>query len=255
MFPYRKLTFWSLLLLIMYQTTFAEKGYYHPNASSAFLESPGTIIAAIHHRFTGEAFDKPLESILGTRGGANVSIALSYALPFGISVHAERVWNPGDNRLGVGYRPPLELVAIPFIGIDFFSLKDPPSDEWQRNFYYYGGVEVPIIGERLRPVLFGGYDGYRNNFGGGMALDGILFEGSGTMEHVRMFGEFFFRGTDPVYDSYHSYSIGFGIKTWGHDFMIYYGNSSHINSRDGSLGSDGLKPRYSFKVTRIFGRE
>ena len=172
------------------------------------------------------------------KSGANLNLQLRYMIWNGIEVKA--AYDLGNDEKNIGLSYVLKFPQLFFntqADFQFFDYEDLVLGQQARNLFYLVSVEtIPLWNDRVTAAINVGYDGYYNTarFGIGACVE--------VIKDLSLTAEFYPNGLGGEGDDEEGGGSGaaaaksvfsFGLKyfTYGHQFMLKFGNSAEMEPR------------------------
>jgi hypothetical protein len=186
------------------------------------------------------------------KSGANFNIGLRYMIWNGIEVNTAYDTSKDEKNIGASYAMKFpQLFFNAQAGLQFFDYEDPARGQQARNFFYsFCAQTVPLLDDRFTAAIDLAWDGYLNAFRTGI---GVNFE---VIKNLSISFEYY-----PIIQGDEEESAGpevsgvygFGIKyaTYGHQFMLKFGNSPEIEAKQLVQGVTSQDIYVGFSIMRL----
>ena len=227
-------------------------------AGQLSLDTPNVLKKAegsfgIRHRFFGEIDD--YNKFLGTDVGGNMHFVLKYALVDNLVLGVDHTRDKSAYGVGLEYSHDLEWVKMG-MRVNGFRL-EKAFEVYDKSYQAIVSLQTPNYFNHLNFTANLGYDTYNKHqiagFGVDLNADNFISFLTFT-EKLSLLVEYYpqvdkMQGVSKNYDSY-----AFGIKyqTYGHHFEIMATNSTNMDPRTMSLGTDSSKLHLGFNINRKF---
>jgi len=245
------------LLLLLSLAIFSE-GLMAFEAGQLSLDTPNVLKKGegsfgIRHRFFGEIDD--FDKFLGTDDGGNMHFVLKYAVLDNLVLGVDHTRNESAYGIGLEYAHDFEWIKAG-VRVNGFRL-NKGLDEYDNSYQGILSLQTPNYFDHLNFTANLGYDAYYKHqiVGIGADLNADNFISFLTFtEKLSLLVEYYpqvdkIEGISKEYDSY-----AFGIKyqTYGHHFEIMATNSTNMDPRTMSLGTNSDKLHLGFNINRKF---
>lgn len=207
----------------------------------------------IRHRFYGEIDD--FDKFFGTDDGGNMYFALKYSLFDNLVLGVDHTRDKSAYGVGLEYSHDFEWIKAG-VRVNGFRL-NTGLDEYKHSYQAIASLQTPNYFDHLNFSANYGYDAYDEHqiLGVGVDLNAENFLSFLTFtERLSLLAEYYpqvdkIEGISKEYDSY-----AFGIKyqTYGHHFEIMATNSSNMDPKTMSLGTNNDKLHFGFNINRKF---
>jgi len=207
----------------------------------------------IRHRFFGEVTD--LDTFLGTDDGGNMYFALKYAFLDNLVLGVDHTRDENAYGVGLEYSYDLEWMKTA-LRVNGFRL-NKGFDKYDESYIGNLSLQTPNYFEHLNFTMNYGYDAYYKHqiLGLGMDLNADNFISFLTFtEKLSLLAEYYPQvdKVDNISKKYDAYSVGIKYQTFGHHFEVMVTNSSNMDARTMSLGTDSDKLHLGFNINRKF---
>lgn len=206
----------------------------------------------IRHRFFGEADDS--EKFFGSDDGGNMHIGLKYAVLDNLVVGVDHTRDESAYGIGLEYAHDFKWASLGLRANGFRLNKGTKKD---KSYLVNTAIQSPNYFEHLRFTGNIGYDAYFEHAIAGVGVDINMANPISWLaftENLSVLGEYYPQvdkviGVSGQYDTY-----AFGIKsqTYGHHFEILLSNSTNMDPRTMSLGTNSDKIHLGFNINRKF---
>ena len=209
----------------------------------------------IRHRFYGEIDDE--QTFFGTDDGGNMHFALKYALVDNLVLGVDHTRD--ENAYGIGLEYSYELsgfkVGARANGFRLNRLGDDLIHPY--SYMVNASVQTPNYFEHLMFTANIGYDGFYEHhvFGLGADVNVNNFMPFLTFtEKVSLLAEYYPQvdKIDGVSGTNDAYAYGIKFQTYGHHFELVATNSSNMDARTMSLGTNSDDMHFGFNINRKF---
>ncbi len=218
----------------------------------------------------GHKFGQPLNdypsnnSFALLKNGATLNLALRYMVWNGIEAKAAYDSLADEKNIGLSYaRKFPELFFSAQADLQFFSYDDPGRFQTAKNFFYLISLQsVPLVDNRFTIAVDAGYDGYfdTTRFALGISAEvikdvALVFEyypqppalSAGDGDGDEDGGGAAVSG--PAVNG--CYSIGIKYATYGHQFMLKFGNSTAMETRTLMQGTTSENIYVGISIMRL----
>ena len=184
--------------------------------------------------------------------GANACLMLRYALSSDLEIGASYLFIPKQYTLHTGYTirvRPLFVNLQPYIS--YFGVQPDYDQRWRNGVLYQLNLQSEPLLRMITASLDAAYDGYGKKYGIGMGVDIDL------LENIALLGEYYpvigerdttFFGAEKV----NCFIFGIKISTYGHHFIITFGNTADMGIRRLMRGTENNSLRFGFNLERQF---
>jgi len=208
----------------------------------------------IRHRFYGKLDD--FEKFLGTDDGGNMHFSVKYSLIDNFLIGIEHARS--ENAYGVGFEYSHDFDWIKAgLRVNGFRINQPSFEETQKSYMVNSSLQTPNYFEHLRLTTNLGYDYFYKHLifglGADININNILSFLTFT-EEVSFLGEYYPQvdKVEGISTKYDAYAFGIKFQTFGHHFEILATNSSNMDIRTMSLGTDSNDLHFGFNINRKF---
>ena len=248
----RIISFLSILLLNQSALAF-ESGLLSLDTPNVLKKNEGSF--NIRHRFYGEIDDE--QTFFGTDEGGNMYFALKYALVDNLVLGVDHTRD--ENAYGIGLEYSYNLGGFK-VGAraNGFRLNRVGDDLIHPYSYMVNGsVQTPNYFDHLILTANIGYDGFYEHhiFGLGADINVNNFMPFLTFtEKVSLLAEYYPQvdKIDGVSGKNDAYAYGIKFQTYGHHFELVATNSSNMDARTMSLGTNSDDVHFGFNINRKF---
>lgn len=207
----------------------------------------------IRHRFFGEIND--YNKFLGTDDGGNMHFVLKYALLDNLVLGVDHTRDESAYGVGLEYSHDFEWIKAG-VRVNGFRL-DKGLEEYDKSYQAIVSLQTPNYFNHLNFTANLGYDAYYKHqiVGVGVDLNADNFISFLTFtEKLSLLAEYYpqvdeIEGISKEYDSY---ALGMKYQTYGHHFEIMVTNSTSMDPRTMSLGTNSDKLHLGFNINRKF---
>lgn len=247
----------KLLLLISFISLLSE-GLMAFESGQLSLDTPNVLKQGegsftIRHRFYGEIDD--VDKFFGTDDGGNMYFALKYALFDNLVLGVDHTRDESAYGIGLEYSHDFEWIKMG-VRVNGFRL-NKGLEEYDNSYQAIASLQTPNYFDHLNFTANYGYDAYNEHqiVGLGVDLNANNFISYLTyIEKISLLGEYYPQvdKVNNVSKKYDSYAFGIKYQTYGHHFEIMATNSSSMDPRTMSLGSNSDKLHFGFNINRKF---
>lgn len=207
----------------------------------------------IRHRFFGEIDD--LDKFFGTDDGGNMHFVLKYALLDNLVLGVDHTRNQSAYGVGLEYSHDFKWAKVG-MRVNGFRL-NTGLDEYENSYQANLSFQTPNYFDHLNFTANLGYDAYYKHqiVGFGVDLNADNFIPFLTFtEKLSLLVEYYPQvdKVENISKEYDSYAFGIKYQTYGHHFEIMATNSTNMDSRTMSLGTNSDKLHLGFNINRKF---
>ena len=207
----------------------------------------------IRHRFFGEVSDT--DKFLGTDDGGNMHFILKYAFLDNLVLGVDHTRDESAYGVGLEYSHDFEWIKAG-ARVNGFRL-NKGLDEYDYSYQAIVSLQTPNYFEHINFSANVGYDAYYQHHiaGFGVDLNAENFLSFLTFtEKLSLLGEYYPQvdKVEGISKKYDSYAVGIKYQTYGHHFEIMVTNSTNMDARTMSLGTDSDKLHLGFNINRKF---
>jgi len=241
-------------ILLMSQSLMAfEAGQLSLDTPNVLEKGEGSF--NIRHRFYGEIDDS--EKFFGTDDGGNMYFALKYALADNLLVGVDHTRD--ENAYGVGLEYAYGIADYK-IGARANGFRLNRVGDAEPNPYSYminGSVQTPNYFDHLILTANVGYDGFYEHqilgFGADVNVNNFMPFLTFT-EKVSLLAEYYPQvdKIDGISGKNDAYAYGIKFQTYGHHFELLATNSTNMDARTMSLGTNSDTLHFGFNISRKF---
>ena len=245
------------LLLLLSLAIFSE-GLMAFEAGQLSLDTPNVLKKnegsfGIRHRFFGEVSDT--DKFLGTDDGGNMHFILKYAFLDNLVLGVDHTRDESAYGVGLEYSHDFEWIKAG-ARVNGFRL-NKGLDEYDYSYQAIVSLQTPNYFEHINFSANVGYDAYYQHHiaGFGVDLNAENFLSFLTFtEKLSLLGEYYPQvdKVEGISKKYDSYAVGIKYQTYGHHFEIMVTNSTNMDARTMSLGTDSDKLHLGFNINRKF---
>jgi len=191
------------------------------------------------------------------KSGANFNIGLRYMIWNGIEVNTAYDTSKDEKNIGASYVMKFpQLFFNAQAGLQFFDYEDPARGQQARNFFYSLSAQtVPLLDDRFTAAIDLAWDGYLNVFRTALGINFEVLKGlSISLEYYPQIQLEGGDGEDAAPAGPQMSGVyGFGIKyaTYGHQFMLKFGNSPEIEAKQLMQGVTKQDIYVGFTIMRL----
>lgn len=246
------------LLLLLSTITLLSEGLMAFEMGQLSLDTPNVLkngegSFGIRHRFYGEIDD--LDKFFGTDDGGNMYFALKYSLFDNLVLGVDHTRDQSAYGVGLEYSHDFEWIKVG-ARVNGFRL-NTGLDEYKYSYQAIASLQTPNYFDHLNFSVNFGYDAYDEHqiFGVGVDLNAENFLSFLTFtERLSLLAEYYpqIDKVEGVSKEYDSYAFGIKYQTYGHHFEIMATNSSNMDPKSMSLGTNSEKLHLGFNINRKF---
>ncbi|HIM94285.1 MAG TPA: hypothetical protein EYM49_04505 [Campylobacterales bacterium] len=240
-------------ILLMSQSLMAfESGQLSLDTPNVLKKNQGSF--NIRHRFFGEIDDA--EKFLGMDDGGNMYLALKYAVADNLLVGVDHTRAENAYGIGLEYAHDFKWIKAG-VRVTGFRLNNANFEDTQKSYMLNGSLQTPNYFDHLNFTANVGYDAFYEHqiLGFGVDLNVNNFMPFLTFtEQVSLLAEYYPQvdKIEGVSGKNDAYSFGVKFQTYGHHFEILASNSSSMDARTMSLGTDSDDLHFGFNINRKF---
>ena len=245
-------------LLGLLSIVFLSDGLMAFEAGQLSLDTPNVLNKgegsfAIRHRFFGEVNDT--DKFLGTDDGGNMHFLLKYALLDHLVLGVDHTRDESAYGVGLEYSHDFHWIKAG-VRVNGFRL-NKGANQYDRSYQTNVSLQTPNYFEHLIFTANIGYDAYNEHqiVGVGADLNAENFLPFLTFtERLSLLGEYYPQvdKVEGVSKKYDSYAVGIKYQTYGHHFELMVTNSTNMDPRTMSLGTNSDKLHFGFNINRKF---
>lgn len=246
------------LLLLISSIALLGEGLMAFEAGQLSLDTPNVLKQGegsfgIRHRFFGEIDD--YEKFLGTDDGGNMHLTLKYALLDNLVIGVDHTKDESAYGIGLEYSHDFQWIKSG-LRVNGFRL-NKGLDQYDSSYMANVSLQTPNYFDHLMFSANMGYDAYYKHtiFGVGIDLNINNFLPFLTYtEKISFLVEYYPQvdKIDNVSGENDSYAFGIKFQTYGHHFEIMATNSTNMDTRTMSLGTNSNKLHLGFNINRKF---
>ena len=246
------------LLLLLSTIALLSEGLMAFEAGQLSLDTPNVLQKGegsfgIRHRFFGEIDD--LDKFFGTDAGGNMHLLLKYAILDNLVLGVDHTKDESAYGVGLEYSHDFEWIKVG-AKVHGFRL-DKGLDKYDKSYQTNVSLQTPNYFDHLNFTANLGYDAYYKHqiVGFGMDLNANNFLSFLTFtEKLSLLAEYYPQvdKIDGVSKEYDSFAFGMKYQTYGHHFEIMATNSTNMDPRTMSLGTNSDKLHLGFNINRKF---
>ena len=209
----------------------------------------------IRHRFFGKADD--YEKFLGADEGGNMFFSLKYALMDNLLMGVEHLSNQSAYAINIEYAQDFLEYGSAGLHLNTFSMDNPDFEERQKSYFINGTYQTPNYFEHLIFTANAGYDAYYKHQILGFGMDINMKNNISWLtftENLSFLAEYYpqIDEIEGVSGKDDSYAVGVKFQTFKHHFEILLSNSSNMDPRTMSLGTNSDDLHFGFNINRKF---
>jgi len=219
--------------------------------------SGGQLELKFQHRFFGSLADRPIDTFFGLREGANVLLGMRFA-PIGhLHIATDYVFADAEPSLSIAWAIPTSVAVFSISGTGYSWLSGFSERRWGAMFHAAGetiplfGVVVPGLGTwfKVEELEIGAYATIRAT----IPLSAGILESFVVVTEVFPNYTLRFRDGSGITQNspWPGILVGFGVSTWGHNFIITLGNTFESGKRALTHGADGTGWYLGFALHRM----
>lgn len=208
----------------------------------------------IRHRFYGEIDDA--EKFLGTDDGGNMHFILKYALADNLLVGVDHTRDENGYGVGIEYAHEFDWIKT---GLRFngFRINNANFEDTQKSYMFNGSLQTPNYFDHLRLTGNLGYDAFYEHTIAGVGVDFNVNNFISYLtftEQMSLLAEYYpqIDKVEGVSGKNDAYAFGVKFQTYGHHFEILASNSSNMDARTMSLGTNSDDLHFGFNINRKF---
>jgi len=247
----------KLLILISFIALLSE-GLVAFESGQLSLDTPNVLKSGegsfgIRHRFFGEIDD--IDKFFGTDDGGNMHFVLKYAFLDNLVIGVDHTRDESAYGIGVEYSSDLKWIKVG-ARVNGYRL-NKGLDKFDKSYQANLSLQTPNYFNHLNFTANLGYDAYNKHqiLGFGMDLNADNFIPFLTFtEKISLLIEHYPQ-VDKIKNiskKYDSYAFGVKYQTYGHHFEVMATNSTNMDPRTMSLGTNSDKMHFGFNINRKF---
>ena len=187
------------------------------------------------------------------KNGASLNLNLRYMIGAGFEVKAGYDTIADEKNIAVSWVQKIPSIYLNAqVDLQFFGYTDIERAQTAKNFFYLLSLQtVPFLDDRVTLAVDLGYDGYLQKQAIGLGLS-IL-----ALKDITLVGEFYpVLETADVEESTTTtkipcYSFGVRYATYGHQFMLKFGNSTQMEARQLMQGATANNLYFGISIMRF----
>jgi hypothetical protein len=246
------------LLLLIVSIAFLSGGLMAFEAGQLSLDTPNVLKQGegsfgIRHRFFGEISD--YDKFLGTDDGGNMHLLLKYAVFDNLVIGVDHTRDESAYGIGLEYSYDFEWIKAGVRANGFRLNKG--LDKYDRSYQANLSLQTPNYFKHLNFSANLGYDAYNKHqivgFGADLNAENFIPFLTYT-ERISLLVEYYPQvdKIENISKEYDSYAFGIKYQTYGHHFEIMATNSTNMDPRTMSLGTNSKKLHLGFNINRKF---
>jgi hypothetical protein len=209
----------------------------------------------IRHRFFGEADD--YEKFLGSDDGGDMYFSLKYAVIDNLLIGIEHTRDQSAYGFAVEYAEDLVDYGSVGLRLNGFDIDDSNFDDRQKSYFANLAYQTPNFLDHIRFTANAGYDAYYEHNTLGLGIDINMKNNISWLtftENLSILAEYYPQTDeiDGVSGKNDAYAFGIKSQTFGHHFEILLTNSTNMDARTMSLGSNSDDLHFGFNINRKF---
>ncbi|MEI7542171.1 MAG: DUF5777 family beta-barrel protein [bacterium] len=187
------------------------------------------------------------------KNGASLNLNLRYMVGAGFEFKAGYDTIADEKNIAVSWVQKIPSIYLNAqVDLQFFGYTDAERTQTAINFFYLLSLQtVPFLDERVTVAVDLGYDGYLQKQAMGLGVS-IL-----TLKDITLVGEYY-----PVFEAEADeditatekvacYSFGIRYATYGHQFMLKFGNSTQMETRQLMQGTTANNLYFGISIMRF----
>ena len=241
-----------LLALAFSENTYAfESGQLSLDTPNVLKKGEGSF--GIRHRFFGEATD--YEKFLGSDDGGNMHFLLKYAPFDNLAIGVDHSRSESAYGIGIEYAKNLKWLNT---GVRFNGFRlNKGLKNIHQSYMINTSLQTPNYFNHINFSANIGYDAYYQHkiFGVGIDLNANNFLPFLVYtQKISLLAEFFPQvdKIEGVSGKFDAFSIGIKYQTFGHHFELLLSNSTNMDARTMSLGTNSDNIHFGFNINRKF---
>ena len=246
--------FTPIVLCLLTQSSFAfEPAQLSLDTPNILKQNEGSSV--IRHRFYGDIGDE--QTFFGTDDGGNMHLSLKYAIADNLVLGVEHTRTENAYGVGLEYAHDFEWIKLGARANGFRLNRVGDDTPHPYSYMINGSVQTPNYFDHL--ILTGnfGYDAfYEHNIAGiGADLNVNNFIPYLTFtSKISLLAEYYPQvdKVEGISGKYDAYAYGLKFQTFGHHFELLATNSSNMDARTMSLGTNSDEVHFGFNISRKF---
>jgi len=207
----------------------------------------------IRHRFFGEIDD--FDRFLGTDDGGNMYFTLKYALFDNLVLGVDHTRDESAYGIGLEYSYDFTWLKTG-VRVNSFRL-NKGLDTYHNSYQAIGSVQTANFFDHINFSANFGYDGYYEHQIAGVGIDinaNNFIPYLTFTEKISLLGEYYpqIDKVENISGEYDSFAFGIKLQTYGHHFEIMATNSTNMDARTMSLGTNSDTLHFGFNINRKF---
>lgn len=241
-------------ILLMSQSLMAfEAGQLSLDTPNVLKKNEGS--TAIRHRFFGEIDDE--QKFFGTDDGGNMHLSLKYAIADNLVLGVDHTRDENAYGLGVEYAHDYDWVKVGLRANGFRLNRVGDEEPHPYSYMLNSAVQTPNYFDHLTLTGNFGYDAfYEHNIAGlGIDLNVNNFIPYLTFtSNISLLAEWYpqIDKVDGISGKNDAYAYGIKFQTYGHHFELLATNSTNMDARTMSLGTNSDDVHFGFNINRKF---
>jgi hypothetical protein len=244
----------SLSILLLSQPAFSfEAGQLSLDTPNVLKKNEGS--SAIRHRFYGEISDN--QTFFGTDDGGNMYLSLKYAIADNLLIGVDHTRDESAYGIGLEYAYELDEFKVGARANGFRLNR--VGDELTHPYSYMvnGSLQTPNYFDHLILTANLGYDAFYEHKIAGLGVDlnvNNFIPYLTFTSNISLLAEYYpqIDKVEGVSGEYSSYAYGLKFQTYGHHFELVATNSSNMDARTMSLGTNSDDVHFGFNINRKF---
>ena len=246
------------LLLLISTIALLSEGLMAFEAGQLSLDTPNVLNKSegsfgIRHRFFGEVSD--YNKFLGTDDGGNMHFILKYALLDNLVLGVDHTRDESAYGVGLEYSHDFEWLKVG-ARVNGFRL-NTGLEEYDHSYQAIVSLQTPNYFEHINFTANVGYDAYYQHHiaGFGVDLNAENFLSFLTFtQRLSLLAEYYPQvdKVEGISKEFDSYAVGIKYQTYGHHFEIMVTNSTNMDARTMSLGTNSDELHLGFNINRKF---
>jgi len=228
-----------------------EPGQLSLDTPNVLLQGEGSF--GIRHRFYGEINDK--DKLFGADEGGNMYLSLKYAIKDNLVLGVDHTRHQSAYGIGLEYSHDFTWLKAAIRANGFRLNKG--LDKYHSSYQTILALQTPNYLEHINFSANYGYDAYYKHqiMGVGVDLNVNNFIPYLTFtEKISLLADYYpqIDKVSGVSQKHDSYSFGIKFQTNAHHFEILATNSTHMDPRSMSIGTNSSKLHLGFNINRKF---
>ena len=246
--------FIPIALFFLTQSSFAfEPAQLSLDTPNVLKQGEGSF--SIHHRFFGKIDDT--EKFLGTDDGGNMNFLLKYALADNLLVGVDHTRDENAYGIGIEYAHDFKWIKIGTKANGFRLNRVGDETLHPYSYMLNASFQTPNYFKHLNFTANIGYDGFYEHKIAGLGADlnvNNFMPFLTFTEKISLLAEYYPQvdKVKGISGKNNSYAYGIKFQTYGHHFELLATNSTNMDARTMSLGTNSDDVHFGFNITRKF---